>query len=242
METEIGKPDQKMRKKGDPKLEMLAAAISLFVLTADRESFGYMHMIMGAVLGMFVLRSFRCQKDIYGTLLFSAVLALLAVLAVGRPIDWLRDSCFRKSVSRDEIFSIAWLVFGMLAFIVESAMHGRIKLKWIIKTTVATSAVGIVLMAMGLQRSTAASSEQTASAGAIAERWESSAPPVAWTCTTPCQSYEVVEAGSLLELKAEIQTGLDKAGWRPQGGVAYDSKRECYLQVMIHAGKVPTYP
>jgi len=57
-----------------------------------------------------------------------------------------------------------------------------------------------------------------------------------------CQSYEVLEAQSLAELKEQVRQGLEKAGWQPQGGIAYDAQSQHYLQVMVHARKIPSYP
>ncbi len=56
------------------------------------------------------------------------------------------------------------------------------------------------------------------------------------------QSYEVLEAQSLAELKDRVQRGLDKAGWLPQGGIAYNPQTKRYLQVMVHPRKIPSYP
>lgn len=57
-----------------------------------------------------------------------------------------------------------------------------------------------------------------------------------------CQSYEVLEAISLDELKGLVQKGIDKASWRPEGGIAYNGETKRYLQVMVHPRKLPSYP
>jgi hypothetical protein len=57
-----------------------------------------------------------------------------------------------------------------------------------------------------------------------------------------CQSYEVIEASSLGELKDQVRQGLEKAGWQPRGGVAYDPRTKHYLQVMVHPRKLSPYP
>ena len=61
-------------------------------------------------------------------------------------------------------------------------------------------------------------------------------------CSGDCQSYEVVEAESIDELKDHVKQGLDKAGWRPQGGIVYNAETKRYLQVMVHPRTLPSYP
>lgn len=56
------------------------------------------------------------------------------------------------------------------------------------------------------------------------------------------ESYEVLEAQCLAELKDQVKQGIGKPGWQPQGGVVYDPKTTCYLQVMVHPRKLPSYP
>ena len=60
--------------------------------------------------------------------------------------------------------------------------------------------------------------------------------------SSSCQSYEVLEATSLDELKNHIREGLGNAGWQPRGGVVYDEQAKRYLQVMVHPRKLPSYP
>lgn len=62
------------------------------------------------------------------------------------------------------------------------------------------------------------------------------------TYSSACQSYEVLEAESLAELKGQVRQGLDNPGWQPQGGIAYNAKTDRYFQVMVHPRKLPSYP
>jgi hypothetical protein len=117
--------ERKMVKQNDPMLEMVAGVIGVFTLTAECESFGYEHMIIGGILALYAGRSIGCHKGMYSSLLFSAVLSLLIVLALGKPLDWFRDACFRNSISRDATFSSAWLVLLIVAFIVEFIVQHR---------------------------------------------------------------------------------------------------------------------
>jgi hypothetical protein len=117
-------------------------------------------------------------------------------------------------------------------------------MKRISAVAVVTIAVSIGIMTWGQQHNT------TSMLGAETARTESvtggqeqgSAIGPAWACTTSCQSYEVVEAASLDELKKRVRQGLDKADWQPQGGIAYNSETKHYLQVMIHPRPLPSYP
>lgn len=227
-----------MFEPSDPRLDMIAAVISVFVLTADREEFGFMHMIMGVTLILFILPSFRRHNGIRVT----AVLALLLVLVLGKPLDWLRDSYFRDSLSRDVTFSVAW-VFLAIVLLILPWVSRRIGLKQIKAIGMASLIIGVALMAMGQQYGTTPATDEPANSTSTFQSQQScEAIQEAYMCTGLCQSYHVIEAESLPELKDEVQRGIGKPGWLPQGGITCDVAGKCYLQVMVHPRKLTSYP
>ena len=62
----------------------------------------------------------------------------------------------------------------------------------------------------------------------------------AWS--NSCQSYKVIDANTIDEMKEYVQNGMRNAGWHPIGGITFNSETEKYLQAMAHPRKVDHYP
>ena len=116
-----------MNKQNSPLIEMIAGTIGVFALIEECESFSYLHMMLGFILGLYVLRGIKRHKTIYEAVLYCAVSSLPILLTLSKAIDWLRDNYFRVVVSRDGTLALVWMVLLIILLIIERKVYKKVR-------------------------------------------------------------------------------------------------------------------
>jgi len=97
----------RMKRQAARVTEIIAGVIAVMTLTAESDSLSFRHSIIGIILILYIVQGFWQSKRFYPSLLFSAIFALAMLLALGKLVDFLRDTYFRLTVDRD--FAYFWL-------------------------------------------------------------------------------------------------------------------------------------
>ena len=115
-----------MKRQTAPVTEMIAGVIAVIALAAESDSFSFRHSIIGIILVLFIVQGFWKSKTFYLSLLFSAIFALVTLLALGKLIDFVRDSdFFRLKVDRDFAYLSLWLSFTGWVLAIDQALENR---------------------------------------------------------------------------------------------------------------------
>ena len=112
-----------MNKNSTPLIETIAGAIGIFAIMDQCESFNLKHTMIGVVLFLYVFQGFRRYKSLNSSILFCAISALPIVLTVGILLDWIRDTYWRKMLSRDTLLALAWFLFSIIMLVIERKVH-----------------------------------------------------------------------------------------------------------------------
>ena len=114
-----------MDKENLPLIEMIAGTVGLFALIEECDSFSYLHMILGFMLVLFILRGIKRHKSLYEAVLYCAAASLPILLTLSKLLDCIRDKYFRDVVSRDVILALLWIVLLIILFIIERIIYKR---------------------------------------------------------------------------------------------------------------------
>ena len=114
-----------MDKENAPLIEMIAGTVGLFALIEECESFSYLHMILGCMLVLYILRGIKRHKNFYEAVLFCAAASLPILLTLSKPLDCIRDKYFRDIVSRDGTFALLWIVLLIILFVIERNIYKK---------------------------------------------------------------------------------------------------------------------